>query len=69
MYKFVCNRTKLIFIYYLAVGPIKRIRDSQECPKVAHETHGVTAELVQDTSRSLQVLLATINILIYSRNK
>ena len=56
VYKFVCNHTKLIFIYYLAVAPIKRICDPQGCPKVAHETHEVRTKLLQDTSKSLQVL-------------
>ena len=69
MYKFVCDHTKLIFIYYLAVALIKRIRNPQECPKVAHETRRVRTELLRDTSSSLQVLSAAINILIYSWNK
>ena len=70
MYKFVCNHTKLILTYYLAVAPIKGFATVRNVSKpVAHEAHGVRTELLRDTSISLQVLSATIYMLIYPRNK
>ena len=64
MYKFVCNHTKLILTYYLAVAPIKGFATVRNVPKpVAHEAHEVRTDLLRE------VLSATIYMLIYPRNK